>query len=433
MNNLTTRKIVLGMLMALVLAFSVQGIADALTLSKTSGDLQTKTLGSSFEITFSVGLTKDAAIFKNGKQVDDTNDENRIDSQGYRVFDATDGRTYRMFEAQAQPTGTFYRSEVAADNDTDGNNSVTSSEATYYVDSRLDVVDEEGRAIYRTLDATGNLSQRLRASSTADLLTVAESVRSNYNDEAIAISFPQNAPTTITFELTSSGYPVDDVPNTARSPNDAAAATTASLYEMDPVRGLPSSVTLRCVPSVAGTYEITITDVTPEADFPNDVDPPQSSITFTLYVVDDTLQTTANAIEAIEEAVYFPGETIQLDTYFRFYTVGQNGARTLVEDPANVHLNYQVTEGPGTVYVRTSDRDTTTPTKNLLTSADAEVYLNMGNGRNVVIASIAGQNPVRRVRELSLTTLGQGLPLAIISKISKISKTSSKRRGLRSV
>ena len=28
MNNLTTRKIVLGMLMALVLTFSVQGIAD---------------------------------------------------------------------------------------------------------------------------------------------------------------------------------------------------------------------------------------------------------------------------------------------------------------------------------------------------------------------------------------------------------------------
>ena len=31
MNNLTTRKIVLGMLMALVLTFSVQGIADAQT------------------------------------------------------------------------------------------------------------------------------------------------------------------------------------------------------------------------------------------------------------------------------------------------------------------------------------------------------------------------------------------------------------------
>ena len=41
MNNLTTRKIVLGMVMVLVLAFSVQGIADAqLTLGKTGGDLQ---------------------------------------------------------------------------------------------------------------------------------------------------------------------------------------------------------------------------------------------------------------------------------------------------------------------------------------------------------------------------------------------------------
>ena len=34
MNNLTTRKIVLGLLMGLVLVFSVQGIADALTLTK---------------------------------------------------------------------------------------------------------------------------------------------------------------------------------------------------------------------------------------------------------------------------------------------------------------------------------------------------------------------------------------------------------------
>ena len=43
MNNLTTRKIVLGLLMALVLAFSVQSIADAaLNLTKSSGDNQTR-------------------------------------------------------------------------------------------------------------------------------------------------------------------------------------------------------------------------------------------------------------------------------------------------------------------------------------------------------------------------------------------------------
>ena len=40
MNNLTTRKIVLGMLMALVLAFSLQGIADAQTFTEKSGDHQ---------------------------------------------------------------------------------------------------------------------------------------------------------------------------------------------------------------------------------------------------------------------------------------------------------------------------------------------------------------------------------------------------------
>ena len=54
MNNLTTRKIVLGMLMTLVLAFSVQGIADALTFGTTrTNDLQRIVSGA----TFSVGLT----------------------------------------------------------------------------------------------------------------------------------------------------------------------------------------------------------------------------------------------------------------------------------------------------------------------------------------------------------------------------------------
>ena len=53
MNNLTTRKIVLGMLMALVLAFSVQGIADALTFGTSrSGDLETKAPNETFTIRF---------------------------------------------------------------------------------------------------------------------------------------------------------------------------------------------------------------------------------------------------------------------------------------------------------------------------------------------------------------------------------------------
>ena len=56
MNNLTTRKIVLGMLMVLVLTFSVQGIADALTFSTSrTGDLETVVIADSeFKIRFTV-------------------------------------------------------------------------------------------------------------------------------------------------------------------------------------------------------------------------------------------------------------------------------------------------------------------------------------------------------------------------------------------
>ena len=57
MNNLTTRKIVLGMLMALVLAFSVQSIADALTFSTSrTGDLETVVPNEDFSISFSARL-----------------------------------------------------------------------------------------------------------------------------------------------------------------------------------------------------------------------------------------------------------------------------------------------------------------------------------------------------------------------------------------
>ena len=85
MNNLTTRKIVLGLLMALVLAFSVQGIADALTLEKTSGDFQTKPAGSTFDITFSVRLDSNSTRIynSNGQQIDEYGNE--IDGSGYLI------------------------------------------------------------------------------------------------------------------------------------------------------------------------------------------------------------------------------------------------------------------------------------------------------------------------------------------------------------
>ena len=59
MNNLTTRKIVLGLLMTCVLAFGVQGIAEAQTgvLTITSGNNQTKQAGQTFTIAFKIVVT----------------------------------------------------------------------------------------------------------------------------------------------------------------------------------------------------------------------------------------------------------------------------------------------------------------------------------------------------------------------------------------
>ena len=88
MNNLTTRKIVLGLLMTLVLAFSVQGIADALSLNEESELYQSKRLGSSFEMTFSVGLTGDAkANNQQGKRVSDhdNNDGTLVTGEPFRI------------------------------------------------------------------------------------------------------------------------------------------------------------------------------------------------------------------------------------------------------------------------------------------------------------------------------------------------------------
>ena len=66
MNNLTTRKIVLGMLMVLVLAFSVQGTADALTISAisntTPGDLGTLVTDSNFTISFTITENRETTV-----------------------------------------------------------------------------------------------------------------------------------------------------------------------------------------------------------------------------------------------------------------------------------------------------------------------------------------------------------------------------------
>ena len=163
MNNLTTRKIVLGLLMALVLAFSVQGIAEALTFSTSrSGDLETKAPNETFTIRFSVSLKGNTAIRIAGDLVKDSTADGgaanaRIDSSGYLVVEIDD-KEYRTIETD--PTGTLVIDpRPTYSTNPDGTSADPAAadrpNATYYVDSSKNVVDADGEAVYvQTGDGT---------------------------------------------------------------------------------------------------------------------------------------------------------------------------------------------------------------------------------------------------------------------------------------
>ena len=97
------RKTAFGLLMGLVWVLGVQGVVEGLTLEEVSEISQSKRKGSSFEMTFSVVLTRDTIAYNSQrKRVSDHNTEVerfRIDSAGYKVFDASNGREYRLSEA----------------------------------------------------------------------------------------------------------------------------------------------------------------------------------------------------------------------------------------------------------------------------------------------------------------------------------------------
>ena len=106
MKNLTTRKIVFGMLVTFVLAFSVQGIADALTFKESrSGDLQTLLPGEEFTIKFSInpgGSGSDIFDDFTPKKRQVTEDLiTLIDSSGYTVKAVTTKRHNKVFSSIA--------------------------------------------------------------------------------------------------------------------------------------------------------------------------------------------------------------------------------------------------------------------------------------------------------------------------------------------
>ena len=380
MNNSTTRKIVLGMLLALVLAFSVQGTADALKFGTSrTGDLQTALPNQQggFKIKFSVTLgsntTKitdtDGNLIKDGTT---PNADARIDSSGYLVMEIN-GRDYRMITTD--PTGDLVVDPRPTYSDDDPGTAGTAS-SPYYVDSSKNVVNSTGKAVYvqtggGTKADNSDPDNRIAANPWRYTRAKAEPTtkvpdlnRYHYNEEAVTISVPNAYITKVgRYEFTD------------------PSKTTHTLFEKgkdDTKDKLSGSVEVTFNATAAAVVQITITDTTPPDDAPANgtADP----IAFTVYVVQQQseVQNQPTTFEGNNDGVEYgyENEKPRIDTYFSF-------------PPDNAPVNYAV-EGSGSVYVSVSSDRVGRSTKSLWTSSEAPVYLDTRRGTSKVSASISG-------------------------------------------
>ena len=424
MNNLTTRKIVLGLLMALVLAFSVQGIADALLLTPVSDIVQSKRVGDKFEITFSVGLTGSTqALNSAGKRVSDANaDAIRIDSSGYEVFDATNRQTYRYSTGATALSGTLYVDPRPTYRYVTGNTVPEATQGTVtrgrsrdsagatsdlYVNSSGQVVDATGKLVYTrtgvgtradtatstvndpyvyTLGAVQNPNDPLSESHRT------EPDRFDYNEEEVKVTIV-SVPADTRFTI------VDKIDN-------APVANNHVMNENDHFAKLRTRVTLVCTPFVVGTHTITITDETADKDFPiGRRHPTTSDVKFTLYVTPVTLTGTTPTIAVKQTRV---GE-ITDDTYpvSSLYTFTPAVDATA---GADFRVRYQVTKGSGTLYEGTIAKSYTRPTQDLTVHRASEVSINMNGTTNEVVASIPGTSPIVRANPIVFEYTGTAAP-----------------------
>ena len=332
MNNLTTRKIVLGILMTLVLAFSVQGVCEALTVSATSDTTQIKEPNDvPFELQFSVDLTRPTDI--NDFNVNSRHTTASVADIGY----ASEASTRADVSASATittdtaysantPTTHYYtvttttvnntsipgvaltlttnaRSWATEDSaDVDESRSYTRASAADMAAAGGTRADVPARATITT-DATGAgayaandthyytvTTTTVNTSITGVALTLTTNTRNwateseafYYNDEQISIS------------ITITGDTITGNPITLKGSN-YVVPTGSTLTERSGV--LTSSMTLVCDISEAGSYTITIMDSTDEGDYPpgrapvtnlNEAGIRPSEETFTLLVTGGT-------------------------------------------------------------------------------------------------------------------------------------------------
>ena len=219
----------------------------------------------------------------------------------------------------------------------------------------------------------------------------------------------------------------------------------ASLYDTydsdtNTNRKLPSrasSITLKGSGGV-GVHTITIADVTPAMDFPDEVGPsPQDRITFTIYVVGPLNATGTTIVKSSEtdgvERVSDQQDT-QINEHFTF-------------NPVDNQPVYYSVEGSGRLYVSPASDRKTSSTNNLYTSSSAPVYLDTNGGSSKVTAYIAGSGNTATVLYLfsggKLSTLPKievqsgspqpGAPSGQLDDYFEVRVTDGKRRPVSGV
>ena len=366
MNNLTTRKIVLGLLMALVLVFSVQGIADAVEFGEATGDLQTITEESGlFTITVPVTLgDNDTAIMNAANQLVSDDGRTRIDSSGYKVRDIG-GIEYRLIKSN--PTGTL----VAADTPPlSAAGRAPSARRPYYVDSGGNVFDSNGDDVYVRTGSGTDAIPWLYARATgdpADPVSLAD--RYHYNEEAIKIDIPSGITLT---------EPV-------RSTSDVTLTETADSADSNNLASDTRNIILMGFATSTGKKTIKIIDSTPSSDRPGDA---AEMLTFTIYVV--RLRKDISSTASIRLAGVTNGVGVG------YY--GRSAEQIYRGDSSHYPVTYTVYNGiiyaQETVDRQTDDfTDTDGTGDTLVTSSAAQVYMLMGDNTTLVTAQVMGASP----------------------------------------
>ena len=373
--------------MSLVLAFSVIGVADALTFSTSrSGDLETKQPNETFTIRFSVSLKGNTPIRDgNGDLV--TEGGATIDSSGYQIDN--DGNRLSTLPGPPPTVGALAIDSSGFKLDSAG------KRETQHVDKDGDGVVDSGETYYKLVESDGTTetvvdTSRWAVDTTTGARTgtsaltpskqfkVSDAVRYHYNSETIKVALTGNA----------------RIIKVGSHNVNIAAGTDLNMYERSHAiyntaaehQKLSGSVTLVLQPTgvAGGVVTVKVTDETPDTDVPTNGK--SSPITFTLYSVkyQSALTTTNNVTTLVGDGVdyAFDNDVRPLGTYFTF-----------VAD-AQVPVHYSV-DGSGTLSIEKTYDDGSpisvkTASKTLSTSSSAPVFIDMRRGTNKVTAWVSG-------------------------------------------